>query len=269
MSEYLHGFSEEEQIRLVEQAKFLAPYIFRKLDLSQVKNVLEVGMGVGAETVLLLEAYPHIHVRGLELSEIQIEKAKANLGRYPQWANRWSVEQADARQLDGKDFSEIDLALIIWVLEHIPNPLSVLQTLHKNLKPGTLIHITEVCHGSLQLYPACPATMYYWNQMRACQLAIQGAPDIGYHLGNMLHAAGFKDIQTWPCEKPNDQRDRTAFLAMMDYWENLAYSALDSMLADNWVTPADWDKVQAELDMLRQHPEAMFFYHSMQALARS
>lgn len=76
MSEYLHGFSEEEQIRLVEQAKFLAPYIFRKLDLSQVKNVLEVGMGVGAETVLLLEAYPHIHVRGLELSEYKLKRPK-------------------------------------------------------------------------------------------------------------------------------------------------------------------------------------------------
>ena len=44
---YIHGFSEAEQQRLIEQNEVLAPYIYAKSDYSTNKHLLEIGCGVG------------------------------------------------------------------------------------------------------------------------------------------------------------------------------------------------------------------------------
>jgi cyclopropane fatty-acyl-phospholipid synthase-like methyltransferase len=47
---YLHGFSREEQERLVRQARMAESTVFHDIDLSGSKRLLEVGSGVGAQT---------------------------------------------------------------------------------------------------------------------------------------------------------------------------------------------------------------------------
>lgn len=51
---YLHGFSKTEQDRLREQAVFSEQTIYRDIDFSESKNIIEVGCGVGAQTEILL-----------------------------------------------------------------------------------------------------------------------------------------------------------------------------------------------------------------------
>ena len=47
---YLHGFSSEEQDRLRRQARFGEHTIYQDVNFSRVKNLLEVGCGVGAQS---------------------------------------------------------------------------------------------------------------------------------------------------------------------------------------------------------------------------
>ena len=46
-TEYLHGYDQGEKERLIKQALFLEHKVFSSIDYSSVKNLLEVGCGVG------------------------------------------------------------------------------------------------------------------------------------------------------------------------------------------------------------------------------
>ena len=50
-SPYLHGFSPVEQARLIKQARLLESTLFNHVDYTGVRRLLEVGSGVGAQTV--------------------------------------------------------------------------------------------------------------------------------------------------------------------------------------------------------------------------
>ena len=75
--EYIHGYSEEEQNRLIDQGSVLAEFVFDGLDFKDSQYLLEVGSGVGAQTAILLRDYPKLHITGIEIEEKQIEKNQA------------------------------------------------------------------------------------------------------------------------------------------------------------------------------------------------
>ena len=113
---YLHGFSKEEQARLREQARFAETSIYRDIDFSSIENLLEVGMGVGAQTEILLRRFPEINITGIEKSPVQIENAESYLKTLPWAENRFKVLQMDAETME-LDNASMDAAFLCWVLE--------------------------------------------------------------------------------------------------------------------------------------------------------
>ena len=75
MSNYLHGYSKEEQDRLLHQAEMTENTIYQGIDFSDAKHVLEVGSGVGAQTEILLRRYPKLNLTCVDLNESQIQVA--------------------------------------------------------------------------------------------------------------------------------------------------------------------------------------------------
>ncbi len=266
-TQYIHGYSTTEEQRLLGQASLISEYIFRNIDLTNCQHLLEVGVGVGAQTILLLEKFPHLHITGVELSEVQLAQAKENLAMFPQFAKRWELIQADAKKLDNLDTAGIDAVLFIWVLEHIPQPEEVLAEVRRVIPTG-VISITEVFHDSLFLYPQCPAVMNYWRNSIDFQYSIQGDPNVGARLGVLLSDTGYRDIQVTPCVVHLDKRSPQQRLSFLQHLKDLMYSHLDSMIQAGYTTFCEWEKVAVEIDALMENPEAVFYYHSMQAVAQ-
>ena len=79
MANYVHGFDPEEQLRLKEQAEFLAPMVYKELDFSGCKQLLEVGSGVGAQTRIMLERFPDLQITCVDYSAVQLAQARINL----------------------------------------------------------------------------------------------------------------------------------------------------------------------------------------------
>lgn len=241
MSEqYIHGFSQEEQQRLLSQAEFLAKYIYPSINIQNYKSVLEIGMGVGAQTIQLLRQNPNLYIKGIELSEVQIGKALHNLGGLPELAGRYEIFQANAKDLSGLELENIELALLIWVLEHVPQPEEVLTSLRGSLKPGTHIHITEVFNDSLFLFPACPALNHYWKKLNDFQAKIGGDGNIGPKLGNMLKEAGYSEIEVVNCPMHLDDRRPEDRLEMLDYWHALMKSSFPEMHKAGFASIQEW-----------------------------
>jgi ubiquinone/menaquinone biosynthesis C-methylase UbiE len=264
---YIHGYNTREQQRLLSQSQVLADYIFPHIDFTNQKHVLEIGVGVGAQTILLLDKFPHLRVTGIELSETQLIKARENLDLFPQLAERYNLIQADAKDLSGLDTSDIEAVVFIWVLEHIPQPEKVLAEVHRIMLKGSTINITEVFNNSLFLYPPCPGVMNYWQKSIDFQYSINGDPNIGSRLGALLMDTGYRNIQVTPCVKHLDKRFPEKRLAFLDYWKTLMHSFLDNMIQAECVTLSEWEHAAREMDEIMHNPETVFYYNSMQATA--
>ncbi len=115
-SKYLHGYSKREQLRLLEQAETLAPFIYSRLDFSGARRLLEVGCGVGGQTQWLLRRYPGLQITGLEKVPDQLVRAELLRASIPELSDRWDLQRADALDLGDFDGSGYDTALFVWVL---------------------------------------------------------------------------------------------------------------------------------------------------------
>lgn len=264
---YIHGYSETEQARLVSQGQVLSPFIFDRLDLTSVKHLLEVGSGVGAMTLAILERYPDLPITCLEISATQLAKAKINLPK-SKVGTQIQLQQTDARQMDFEANSTFDGAFLCWVLEHIPQPERVLSELYRVLEKGSQVFITEVFHSSLHLFPHCPNVMKYWQKCIDFQATIDGDANIGHRLGNMLHDVGFSEIDVRPYPMFFDKRQPENRKKILTYWHGLMLSALENMLQANYCTLELWQKAEVELLTLLKNDDAVFYYSFVQATAR-
>jgi ubiquinone/menaquinone biosynthesis C-methylase UbiE len=193
--EYLHGFSEAEQERLKKQADFIEPQVYRNIDLTEVKELLEVGCGVGAQSNILLRRFPKIKLTGIDFSDKQLAAAKELLSGVPYAKGRFRLQQMNAQQMTFKAKS-FDGAFLCWVLEHVPDPQLVMKEVRRVLKPGGVVYITEVTNSSFFLNPYSPNLWKYWMAFNDFQFAHAGDPFVGAKLGNFLAAAGFQNIET-------------------------------------------------------------------------
>ena len=266
MEKYIHGYSETEQNRLVSQGEVLAPFIFDKINLGDVSQLLEVGSGVGAMTLEILKCYPNLEITCLEIAATQIEKAKVNLSKAG-FQERVNFIQADARNTDFVPNQPYDAAFLCWVLEHIPNCEKVLLELNRILKPNAVLWITEVFHSSFYLFPHCPNVEKYWQKCIAFQAAINGDANIGHRLGNLLVDAGFNAIEVQPYPMFWDKRNRENRSTLLKYWHGLMFSALENMLKADYCDVALWKLAEQEIFDLMNNDEAVFYYSFIQAKA--
>jgi|AntRauTorckE5430_2_1112549.scaffolds.fasta_scaffold10651_1 SAM-dependent methyltransferase len=264
---YIHGYSQTEQKRLVSQGQVLSPFIFDRLDLSVVTHLLEVGSGVGAMTLEVAKRYPDLPITCLEVSETQIAKAMENISKVG-IQNKIKLIQGDARNTDLETNATFDGAFLCWVLEHISSPEKVLAELNRILKNGSRIFVTEVFHSSLYVFPPCPNLDFYWQKCIDFQSIINGDANIGHRLGNMLHDAGFQEIEVKPYPVFFDKRKPEKRQALLNYWHGLLFSALENMVEADFCDAALWQAVEQEIFSLMQNDNAVFYYSFIQATAR-
>jgi ubiquinone/menaquinone biosynthesis C-methylase UbiE len=263
---YLHGFSQTEQARLIKQARLAEAAIFRDIDYSDARRLLEVGSGVGAQTEILLRRFPDLHATCVDLNEAQLATAKDNLGGMPWLDGRYALRQADATDLpfEARDF---DAAFLCWVLEHVPSPARVLSEVRRVLAPGSPVWITEVMNASFLLDPYSPNVWKYWMAFNDFQIEQGGDPFVGAKLGNLLLAGGFRDVRTDIKTFHLDNREPARRKTMIAFWEELLLSAADQLLAAGCVTPQIVDGMRREMHDVQSDPDAVFFYSFVQARA--
>lgn len=265
-SKYLHGFDRKEQDRLIHQARFLEPYIYRGIDLEFTKNLLEVGCGVGAQTQILCRRFPDLNITGVDLSPAQLSVAKSELKTEIK-KGRVEFLQQDAQQLElpQKNF---DAAFLCWFLEHVPNPGKVLKKVKKHLRPGAKIYCTEVFNQTLFMEPYSPAYLKYWFEFNDYQWQIQGHPFVGAQLGHLLQEAGFRDIQTEVIPFHFDSREPERRAEFVEYFFQILLSAEKTLLDAGRISEETLRQMKREVDVVKKSKNAVFFYSCMRATAR-
>ena len=264
---YLHGFSQKEQDRLRQQAAFAEYTVYQDVNFSGVKDLLEVGCGVGAQSEILLRRFPNINLTGIDLNDKQILAANTHLKKLAYAKDRYNIKKMNAETMDF-DSNTFDGAFLCWVLEHIPNPSNVLSEIRRVLKPGSTVYISEVLNSSFFLDPYSPNVWKYWMAFNDYQYANAGDPFVGAKLGNLLMSLGFRDIETKVKTWHLDNRQPEKRKETIDFWTDLLLSGAEQLINEKIITKELADETYKELKAVASNPNAVFFYSFIQAKAR-
>jgi len=265
---YIHGYNSKEQERLIYQNSFLSQFIYKRIDLSGINALLEVGCGVGAQMQYVFNQYSEINITGVDISKAQIEQARINLASHGIAADKYELIVADV--MDGLVLDNpCDGLMLVWVLEHVADPLSLLRNATKNLKPHSNVFITEVFDSSFYIYPPCPKMQEFWENSKLLKTRISGDADVGVRLFDVLDNAGLKNIKVEPFIVHLDRSDLALKNQMFDYWESLLESGLTELIENNLSSPSNWKEIQSEIAYLKSRSDSVFYYSFVQAFAHT
>ncbi|KAF1720822.1 methyltransferase domain-containing protein [Pseudoxanthomonas wuyuanensis] len=192
---YVHGYRSAEARRLRDQAAALEELIHAGTVYTAGSAVLEVGCGVGAQTVALAGRHPAARITAVDISAVSLAQARARVAA----AGLGNVEflQADIHALPFAAAS-FDHIFVCFVLEHLPDPAFALSLLKPLLRPRGTITVVEGDHGSAYFHPDSEAG----RAVIACQVELQrrrgGDALLGRRLYPLLRQAGLAGVSVEP-----------------------------------------------------------------------
>ena len=216
--DYIHGYSNREQLRLIQQAQYWRDdLILKDLDYQAGESLLEIGCGAGAVLGILGQTFPDLKLAGIDLAAEQIKYATQHL-------NSLNLQDVDLRVGDASSlpWSDNDRIYGIWFLEHLPDPLQVLQEAKRVLKPGGTITLTETDYRTILVTPESADYRYLIDSLCELLLQAKGNPYMGQSLANLLTQAGFSQVNIKPfpvhhAHSLNSQKLR-GFVEYVDSW---------------------------------------------------
>jgi SAM-dependent methyltransferase len=193
--DYVHGYSGRERERLGDQAQTLADLLLSDTVYPSGSVVLEVGCGVGAQTVTLARRSPEATIVAMDISEDSLAAAQESV-RSSGFRNVM-FQQADVYSMPFAP-DTFDHVFVCFVLEHLSRPREALAHLRRVLKPGGTITVIEGDHGSTYFHPESP----YARQAIHCLVELQaragGDSLIGRTLYPLLLESGFRHVTVSP-----------------------------------------------------------------------
>jgi protein-L-isoaspartate O-methyltransferase len=196
MSEtYVHGYHSRENERLNDQAGTLVDLLHSDTAYPRGSAVLEVGCGVGAQTVTLAQRSPDARFTAIDISVESIAEARRRVERAGLTNVEFQLADIFTPPFAGESFDHV---FVQFVLEHLSRPGEALAILKGLLKAGGSITVIEGDHGSTYFYPDSAAAQAAIN----CQVKLQrqagGNALIGRQVFPLLVEAGFDAVRVSP-----------------------------------------------------------------------
>ncbi len=226
--------------------------------------MLEVGCGVGAQTVHLVAASPGAHLVAMDVSAASLERAMARVEAAAPGANvQW--RRADLHDLPFED-AAFDHVFVCFVLEHLRDPARALAGIRRVLRPGGTITVIEGDHGSAFFHPESAHAQAAIDCLVRVQAAAGGDALIGRRLQPLLAAAGYAEVTV---RSRSVYADRTR-PALVEGFTRATFTAMVASVgaeavAAGLVTADDWERGIA--DLRRAADEGTFHYTFFKATA--
>lgn len=192
---YVHGYSQVEHDRLLDQANTLAQLLHHDTHYPAGSRVLEVGCGVGAQTVILAGQSPGTQITALDISDESLCAARARVAAAG--FTQVNFQQGDLYRLPFPAHS-FDRVFVCFVLEHLASPARALAEMERVLTDQGTLTVIEGDHGSAYYHPASARAQRTIDCLIQIQARLGGDSLIGRALFPILRQAGFQDVKVEP-----------------------------------------------------------------------
>ncbi|MFN8466043.1 MAG: methyltransferase domain-containing protein [Caldilineaceae bacterium] len=250
--QYVHGYSGQEQVRLLDQANTLAELLHDSTRYPPGAHVLEAGCGVGAQTAILARNSPAARFTSIDISLASIEIARTSLAAARATAAAQDLAHVAFRQADIFHLpfaaQTFDHVFVCFVLEHLQQPIAALQHLQAVLKPGGTLTVIEGDHGSAYFYPPSRYAQRAIDCLVELQSRMGGNSLIGRQLYPLLCRAGFQNVSVSPRQVYADA-GRPAWVEgfTKNTFTAMIAGAREQALAQGLIAPGAWDQGIADL----------------------
>lgn len=253
--DYLHGYSESAADRLITQARFFAPYVFKDITFEGAQTLYEVGVGVGAQTRIIRQRWPHLRILGVDISAEQIERARQVLAM--------DVREGQVELLCASGTNVplptacADAAFVCFVLAHVPDPTSVLRECARIVRPGGRVVVVDMYCASLVIEPRSSVIDDYWSALCETLRLSGGHPNIGIRLADLAEQAGL-GVTSYHLEPVlGDRRDREQRAAVLRYFRALCRGAEPRILATHTFAAARLESLWSAWDAVERADDAV------------
>lgn len=258
MTRYMHGYTQREAERLHDQSSILEQLLHSDVSYPAGSRVLEVGCGVGAQTVTLAQRSPQTEFTSIDISQDSLDRAQALTES--RGITNVRFQQADIMDMPFADES-FDHVFVCFVLEHLKEPLAALGGMKRVLKRGGTITAIEGDHGSCFWHPETGESRQAWQAMIRVQQEMGHDPLIGRRLYPLLTQAGFDVegvIPLWAyadASRP-ELLDGGINKILAPMMETAREQALEMGLLDK----TTWEKGIADMHRAAMPPDGSVFY---------
>ena len=254
----MHGYSNRETQRLQEQSLILEDLLHDGTTYPAGSRVLEVGCGVGAQTLILLRRNPGIQLTAVDMSAESLMMARNLVEDKGYSGVTFRHENILKSNLAPASFDHI---FICFVLEHMEMPSLALRQMMTLLRAGGSITLIEGDHSSAEWSPETLASREAWNGLVSSQQMLGHDPHIGKRLQEVMTGAGIRQVEVEPRAVEPDQSDP----ALLDGVVNqiitpMVFSAQKHVLDQALVDPHIWDQGLRDLSLISASPRGRYFY---------
>jgi SAM-dependent methyltransferase len=187
---YLHGTQPDEQRRLSLLNDLLNAGSLREMRLQGGARVLDVGSGLGQLSRAMART-AGARVIGVERSAEQIAEAELQAAQAGE-AGLVEFRRGDALRLPLRDgeWGTFDLAHTRFLLEHLREPLPVVEAMSRAVRPGGRIILEDDDHDLMRLWPEPPGFTALWQAYQRSYERLGNDPVVGRRLVSLLVDAG-------------------------------------------------------------------------------
>jgi ubiquinone/menaquinone biosynthesis C-methylase UbiE len=260
-SSYIHGTAPDEQQRLAALNGLINEASLREIGPIGGQDILDVGSGLGQFTRALARA------AGGKGRTVGVEKHPGQLEEARRFARQEGEERlvdfrpGDAHTLPLRDdeWGTFDLAHARFLLEHVPDPLTVVRGMVRTVRPGGRIVLADDDHDLLRLWPEPPGLGPIWHAYVRTYDRLGNDPFVGRRLVALLHKAGAQPVRnTWlffgSCA------GHPMFGGYVTNLVEILNGARETILAQGLLDLEMFDQGVAALRVWGRRPDAAFWY---------